>query len=174
MFDTLGFWFWRRQGEPQIMPGSLLWGSANDYSRDAVAFLHRAQRHLGDIFTIRLVNQYLTIVMDPHCYDSLSLEKNFDFDPIQKQVGPMIINAIRLHSAGKSVLANLCSVCFRRQHAVQTNRQWNLPNMCVGLRYVSSQRNASCSSAKPSSLETETAFRREHFKRQTDDKLTLC
>jgi len=66
--------------------GSLLLGSAAQFSQNAVKFLHAAHRQYGDVFTIRLVNQYLTIVMDPHSYEAVSREKNFDFDPIQKQV----------------------------------------------------------------------------------------
>jgi len=78
----------RRAGEPLIVRGNVLLGSAPEFSKDAVAFLHRAHRQYGDVFTIRLVNQYLTIVMDPHSYEAVSREKNFDFDPIQKQVAP--------------------------------------------------------------------------------------
>jgi len=73
-------------GEPPVVRGSLLWGSAADFSRDAVSFLHNTQRCYGNVFTLRLINQHLTIVMDPHSYTSLSNERNFDFDPIQKQV----------------------------------------------------------------------------------------
>ena len=52
----------------------------------AVKFLQRCQKDYGQIFTIRLLNQYLTIVADPHSYEAMTKEKNFDFDPIQKQV----------------------------------------------------------------------------------------
>jgi len=76
----------RRPGEPLIVKGNLLLGSAPQFSQDAVAFLQSAHRQYGDVFTIRLVNQYLTIIMDPHSYEAVSREKNFDFDPIQKQV----------------------------------------------------------------------------------------
>jgi len=69
-----------------IVKGNLLLGSSAEFSQNAVKFLHAAHRQYGDVFTIRLVNQYLTIVMDPHSYEALSREKNFDFDPIQKQV----------------------------------------------------------------------------------------
>ena len=68
------------------MKGHLVWGSAQDFSQNAVSFLQRANQEYGDVFTIRLVNQYLTIIMDPHSYEAMSREKNFDFDPIQKQV----------------------------------------------------------------------------------------
>jgi hypothetical protein len=35
---------------------------------------------------MRLLSQHLTIIMDPHSFESFSREKRFDFDPIQKQV----------------------------------------------------------------------------------------
>ena len=76
----------RRPGEPPIVKGSLIWGSAVDFSTHAVDFLHRTTKSYGKVFTIRLINQYLTIVNDVHAYEALSKEKNFDFDPIQKQV----------------------------------------------------------------------------------------
>ena len=76
----------RRPGEPPIVAGSLLWGSAGDFNRDAVAFLHAAERRYGPVFTIRLVNQYLTIIADPNSYEAMSSERRFDFDPIQRQV----------------------------------------------------------------------------------------
>jgi len=76
---------------PCRVPGSLLLGNAAQFSRDAVSFLHDAQRRHGNVFTMRLINQYVTIVMDPHSYTSLSNERNFDFDPIQKQVVSLFI-----------------------------------------------------------------------------------
>ena len=82
-------WLYRRPGEPPIVKGNVLLGSAAKFSENAVTFLHSAHRQYGDVFTVRLVNQYLTIIMDPHSYEAVSREKNFDFDPIQKQVsGP--------------------------------------------------------------------------------------
>jgi hypothetical protein len=76
----------RRPGEPPIVKGSLIWGSAIDFNTHAVEFLHKATKNYGKVFTIRLINQYLTIVNDVHAYEALSKERNFDFDPIQKQV----------------------------------------------------------------------------------------
>ena len=76
----------RREGEPPLVPGHFLWGNGADFAEHAVRFLHKSQKALGDIFTIRLLNQHLTMVMDPHCFEQFSKEKNFDFDPIQKQV----------------------------------------------------------------------------------------
>lgn len=75
-----------REGEPPVVDGSLIWGNANEFSQHAVDFLHRSKQRHGNVFTIRLINQYLTIIMEPNSYETMSHEKNFDFDPIQKQV----------------------------------------------------------------------------------------
>jgi len=69
-------------------------GSAGDFGENAVNFLHSARRRYGKVFTIRLINQYLTIIMDPNSYEAMSAEKNFDFDPIQKQVNWNVFNFI--------------------------------------------------------------------------------
>lgn len=76
----------RRKGEPNIVPGHFLWGNGKDFAENAVSFIHKAQAKFGDIFTIRLMNQHLTIINDPHTYERVCKERNFDFDPIQKQV----------------------------------------------------------------------------------------
>ena len=76
----------RRPGEPSVVAGSLIWGSAKEFKSDAVNLLHRSQKRYGDVFTLRLIGQYLTIVMDPHSYEAVCKEKHFDFDNIQKQV----------------------------------------------------------------------------------------
>lgn len=76
----------RRKGEPEIVKGHFIWGSCIDFNTHAVNFLHKATKAYGSVFTMRLFNQYITIVNDPHCYEAIHKEKNFDFDPIQKQV----------------------------------------------------------------------------------------
>lgn len=91
------------------MKGHFLWGNGAEFSEHAVRFLHKSQKKLGDIFTIRLLNQYLTIIMDPHAYEAFAKEKRFDFDPIQKQVNNNVFsfslkNAHKMISeAGKKV-----------------------------------------------------------------------
>ncbi|XP_076469064.1 cytochrome P450 7A1-like [Babylonia areolata] len=92
----------RREGEAPYVPGHFLWGNGADFSRHAVHFLHRSQKALGDIFTIRLLNQYMTLVMDPHCFEQFAKEKNFDFHPIQKQVNNNVF-AFELKNARKVI-----------------------------------------------------------------------
>ena len=76
----------RRSGEPQIVKGSFLWGSAKDFAGHAVNFLHSCRRQYGEVFTLRLLNQYITFIMDPHSVEAFGKEANFDFEPIQRQV----------------------------------------------------------------------------------------
>lgn len=99
----------RRENEAPYVPGHFLWGNGADFAEHAVRFLHKSQKALGDIFTIRLLNQYLTIVMDPHCFEKFSKTKTFDFDPIQKQVNSNVFNfelkkaRKMIYEAGKKV-----------------------------------------------------------------------
>lgn len=51
-----------------------------------MGFLLRSQKLYGDVFTLRLMNQHLTIIMDPHFYDQIGKHKNLSFDYIQQQV----------------------------------------------------------------------------------------
>lgn len=68
------------------MPGHPLFGSGPDFAKHAVRFLLNCRERFGQIFTIRLLNQHVTIVMDPHSYENFVKERNFNFDPIQRQV----------------------------------------------------------------------------------------
>jgi hypothetical protein len=69
-----------------VVSGHFLWGSAKDFAGHAVNFLHSSRRQYGDVFTLRLLNQYITFIMDPHSCEAFSKETKFDFDPIQRQV----------------------------------------------------------------------------------------
>ncbi|XP_041348308.1 cytochrome P450 7A1-like [Gigantopelta aegis] len=82
----------RRENEPPLVPGNLLLGNGIEFGKHAVQFLHRCQKKFGDIFTIRLLNQHLTIVADPHSYEQFAKERKFDFDPIQRQVNHNIFS----------------------------------------------------------------------------------
>lgn len=84
----------RRAGEPTVVKGSLIWGSAKDFGTHAVKYLHRCQKSYGDVFTLRLVNQYLTVLMNPNDYDEFTKTRAFDFDKIQKQVNWNVFNFV--------------------------------------------------------------------------------
>ncbi|CAG2200157.1 CYP8A [Mytilus edulis] len=97
----------RRENEPPIPTGHWFWGNGEEFSKNAVKFLHSTQKKIGDIFTIRLFNQHMTVILDPHSYEKFVKERNFDFDKIQKQVNHNVfsfelVNARKmLKEAGK-------------------------------------------------------------------------
>lgn len=104
IFAYFKFFFrFRRENEPPYVPGHWLWGNGAEFAEHAVRFLHKSQKAQGDIFNIRLLNQYLTIIMDPHCFEKFSKEKRFDFDPIQRQVNQNVFG-FQLVEARKMIL----------------------------------------------------------------------
>ncbi|XP_059146741.1 prostacyclin synthase-like [Physella acuta] len=98
-----------RPGEPPLAPGHFLWGNGKQFTEHAVKFLHQAHKKCGDVFTIRFLNQYWTMVLDIHSYEKFAKEKNFDFDAIQEQVnqnvfGYQLVDARKMISeAGQKV-----------------------------------------------------------------------
>ncbi|CAG5121608.1 unnamed protein product [Candidula unifasciata] len=98
-----------RAGEPPLAPGHFLWGNGKQFTDHAVKFLHAAHKKCGDVFTVRFLNQYWTMVLDIHSYEQFAKEKNFDFDAIQEQVnnnvfGYHIVDARKMISeAGQKV-----------------------------------------------------------------------
>lgn len=84
----------RREGEPAIVPGNVFFGSGIEFGANAVSFLHKCRKSFGEVFTIRLINQHLTIIIDPHGYDAVTKERNFDFDVIQKQVNANVFSFV--------------------------------------------------------------------------------
>ncbi len=93
-YEFVVFCLCRRKGEPPIVKGHLLWGSGEEFSHHAVDFLHRTEKKYGDVFSIRLINKYLTVIMDPHSVQAVSKERNFDFEPIQKQVNKNVFDFV--------------------------------------------------------------------------------
>lgn len=51
-----------------------------------MALLHSCAKQYGDIFTLRLLHQRITFVADVHSFDAFARHRQFDFDPIQRQV----------------------------------------------------------------------------------------
>ncbi|XP_071082110.1 cytochrome P450 7A1-like [Haliotis cracherodii] len=117
----------RREGEPPLVPGNFLFGSGAEFAQHAVNFLHKCKKTYGDIFTIRLLNQHVTIVMDPHSYESLSKERRFDFDPIQRQVNHNVFS-FELVDARKMLSEAGKKVNGRHLHCGMKNFSDNLQN----------------------------------------------
>lgn len=46
---------------------------------------------------MRLINQYITVIMDPHSYESIGKDRLLDFNPIQKQVNWNVFSFVLRH-----------------------------------------------------------------------------
>ncbi|KAL6080335.1 hypothetical protein STEG23_036306, partial [Scotinomys teguina] len=74
----------RRPGEPPLDLGSIPWlGHALEFGRDAASFLTRMKEKHGDIFTVLVGGRYVTVLLDPHSYDTVVWEQRtrLDFHP---------------------------------------------------------------------------------------------
>uniref|UniRef100_A0A8B9LIH4 Prostacyclin synthase n=1 Tax=Astyanax mexicanus TaxID=7994 RepID=A0A8B9LIH4_ASTMX len=62
----------RSKREPPLDKGVIPWlGHALDFGKDAAKFLTRMKLKHGDIFTVRVAGRYVTVLLDPHSYDSV-------------------------------------------------------------------------------------------------------
>ncbi|XP_062852689.1 prostacyclin synthase [Trichomycterus rosablanca] len=62
----------RRRNEPPLDKGRVPWlGHAFEFGKDAAKFLTRMKEKHGDIFTVCVAGQYLTVLLDSNCYDDL-------------------------------------------------------------------------------------------------------
>lgn len=74
----------RRPGEPPLDLGSIPWlGHALEFGKDAASFLTRMKKKHGDIFTVLVGGRYVTVLLDPHSYDTVvwDLRTRLDFHP---------------------------------------------------------------------------------------------
>ena len=138
----------RRKGEPAVVAGRLLFGSAIEWGTDAVGFLHRTTREYGQVFTLRLINQYITIINDVHSYEAVAKEKNFDFDPIQKQVNWNVFSFVlrepkkMIKDTGRTVrgsklptsMASFCDKLENSFEKVNTNTAYQGAEIAEGWR----------------------------------------
>ncbi|XP_051931560.1 prostacyclin synthase-like [Hippocampus zosterae] len=60
----------RSERDPPLDKGAIPWlGHAIEFGKDAAKFLNRMKQKHGDIFTVRVVGRYVTVLLDPHAYD---------------------------------------------------------------------------------------------------------
>ena len=122
--------------EPPVVKAShWLWGSANDFNTQAVTFLQQCRETYGRVFTIRLVNQYLTIVMDPHSVEALSQERAFSFNVIQQQVNKNVFGFVMRHS--EAIIKNTAKTVrgdnlIKGVSTFDKNLKLSLNNICPG------------------------------------------
>ncbi|XP_054995339.1 prostacyclin synthase [Sorex araneus] len=75
---------WRRPGEPPLDVGRPPWlGHTLEFGKDPARFLGRMKERHGDIFTVLVGGRYVTVLLDPHSYDSVVWEprSRLDFHP---------------------------------------------------------------------------------------------
>ncbi|XP_029682065.1 prostacyclin synthase isoform X2 [Takifugu rubripes] len=62
----------RQDNEPPLDKGALPWlGHALEFGRDAAKFLARMKEKHGDVFTVRVAGQYITVLLDANSFDSV-------------------------------------------------------------------------------------------------------
>lgn len=63
---------WRSKGEPPLDKGAIPWlGHALEFGKDASKFINRMKMKHGDVFTVRVAGRYVTMLLDPHSYDTV-------------------------------------------------------------------------------------------------------
>ncbi|XP_037668034.1 prostacyclin synthase isoform X1 [Choloepus didactylus] len=71
----------RRPGEPPLDRGRIPWlGHALEFGKDAASFLMRMKEKHGDIFTVLVGGRYVTVLLDPHSYDTVVWEPRTRLD----------------------------------------------------------------------------------------------
>ncbi|XP_030229949.1 prostacyclin synthase [Gadus morhua] len=61
-----------RDNEPPLDKGLIPWlGHALEFGKDAAKFLARMKNKHGDIFTVCVAGQYITVLLDPNSYDDV-------------------------------------------------------------------------------------------------------
>uniref|UniRef100_A0A8C8DL33 Prostacyclin synthase n=1 Tax=Oryzias sinensis TaxID=183150 RepID=A0A8C8DL33_9TELE len=62
----------RQQKEPPLDKGFLPWlGHALEFGKNAAKFLTRMKEKHGDIFTVRVAGNYVTVLLDPNAFDGV-------------------------------------------------------------------------------------------------------
>ena len=108
----------RRAHEPPLVRGNIVFGVGAQFQQNAVRFLHATTARLGPVFTMRLLNKWVTIVQDPHLFFAFCKQKEFDFNPVQKQVNmnvfkfeiknsPMVIRNASKSTKGVQLTRNM-------------------------------------------------------------------
>lgn len=80
--------------------GFIPWlGHALEFGKDAAKFLTRMKLKHGDIFTVRVAGQYVTVLLDPNSYDEvLNDTEALDFTRYKDLLMQRIFS-LQLHSS---------------------------------------------------------------------------
>ncbi|KAM6980717.1 prostacyclin synthase [Aplochiton taeniatus] len=90
----------RQKNEPPLDKGVIPWlGHALEFGKDAAKFLTRMKHKHGDIFTVRVAGQYVTVLLDPNAYDAvLNDTEALDFTSYKDLLMQRIFS-LQLHSS---------------------------------------------------------------------------
>uniref|UniRef100_A0A4W3IRP0 Prostacyclin synthase n=1 Tax=Callorhinchus milii TaxID=7868 RepID=A0A4W3IRP0_CALMI len=71
----------RMSNEPPLDKGLVPWlGHAVEFGKDSATFLLKMKRKHGDIFTVQMAGRFVTVLLDPHSYDSVLWESTAKLD----------------------------------------------------------------------------------------------
>ncbi|GFS25638.1 cholesterol 7-alpha-monooxygenase [Elysia marginata] len=155
MIGLLSIALWlRRAGEPPVPRGHWFWGNCIQFKEHAVKFLLKAHAQCGDVFTVRFLNQHITMVLDVHSYEKFSKERNFDFHEITKQVNQNVFH-YELVNSRKMISEAGQKVNGRHLFTSMENFALNLKNAFRDMKSGNSEKQAvgSCSTAQLSDNE---------------------
>ncbi|XP_041060391.1 prostacyclin synthase isoform X2 [Carcharodon carcharias] len=67
----------RLSNEPPLDKGIVPWlGHAFEFGKDSAKFLLKMKKKYGDIFTIQIAGRFITVLLDPHSFDSVVTESS--------------------------------------------------------------------------------------------------
>ncbi|XP_078092250.1 prostacyclin synthase [Mustelus asterias] len=67
----------RLSNEPPLDKGTIPWlGHAFEFGKDSAKFLLKMKKKYGDIFTVQVAGRFITVLLDPHSFDSVVTESS--------------------------------------------------------------------------------------------------
>uniref|UniRef100_A0A3B3B8T7 Prostacyclin synthase n=1 Tax=Oryzias melastigma TaxID=30732 RepID=A0A3B3B8T7_ORYME len=117
----------RQHKEPPLDKGLLPWlGHALEFGKDALKFLTRMKEKHGDIFTVRVAGQYVTILLDPNSFDSVLHDTvSLDFRRIRGQVVQKIFG-LQVPSNMQTSERKWMEVHFKGVNLIELNSSMNI------------------------------------------------
>ncbi|XP_035008075.1 prostacyclin synthase [Hippoglossus stenolepis] len=149
----------RQKNEPPLDKGLVPWlGHALEFGKDAAKFLARMKEKHGDIFTVRVAGNYVTVLLDPNSFDEVVNDKAFlDFTRSRSQLLKRIFSLqlpsikpaaerewMKLHFQGLGLSELSSSMNIHLQHLLLSDqrdcgpsewRQDGLFNLCYSLLF---------------------------------------
>lgn len=139
----VGFALWKlipfvlrvqQKDEPPVIRGNLVFGSAVDFSRDAMGTMRAAAQKYGPVFTLRLLNIWVTIIADVQSVKDFRDNPDLSLSEIVKKTSRNLYQfSFKNHDKMMNSSAKaLSSVAFLRQ------------NMEVFTKYLNDALEAKC------------------------------